>query len=202
MAFTPDTLAILFDSVGGSLFRMFAYDTEDSQATITTAGYFVRAGERGVKANDLILVNSSTAGDFFFLNVTALDSAGLATVEIDVGTEGSESLIAACSDQTTAITTGTTKIDFPAPYQLVLTEITGYLTTAQTSGNAFTVDVNKGGVSILTTPMTFVNGARTATASLATTAVAEGDVLSADVDQIGNSTAKGLKLIFKWRRVN
>jgi len=57
----------------------------------------------------------------------------------------------ACSDETTALTTGVGKITFRMPYAFTLTGVRASLTTAQASGNIFTVDINEGGVSILST---------------------------------------------------
>jgi hypothetical protein len=57
----------------------------------------------------------------------------------------------ACSDETTALTAGTGKITFRVPRAMTITNIRASLTTAQTSGSIFTINVNQNGTSILGT---------------------------------------------------
>lgn len=110
-----------------------------------------------------------------------------------------ESLIIAASDETTALTTGTAKVTFRMPYAFTLTGVRGSLTTAQTSGTIFTVDVNEAGTTILSTKLTIDNTEKTsATAATAAvisdTALADDAEITIDIDQIGDGTAKGLKV--------
>ena len=112
----------------------------------------------------------------------------------------------ACSDETTAITAGTNKAKFVNPYGSVfnVTAVVGSLSTAQTSGSIFTVDINEAGTSILSTKLTIDNtekvGGSEAGAGSATPAVISDASLAAyaeceiDVDQVGDGTAKGLKV--------
>lgn len=104
-----------------------------------------------------------------------------------------------CSDETTALTTGTAKVTFRSPCNLHLTSIKASLSTAQASGNIFTVDVNENGTSILSTKLTIDNTEKTNVT--ATTPVVLSDVtiaidseITIDIDQVGNGTAKGLKV--------
>jgi hypothetical protein len=105
----------------------------------------------------------------------------------------------ACSDETTALTTGTAKITFRMPCAMTLTEVRASLTTAQASGSIFTVDINKSGSSVLSTKLTIDNTELTSTTA-ATPAVISDDAfgddreITIDIDQIGNGTAKGLKV--------
>lgn len=110
-----------------------------------------------------------------------------------------ETIIAACSDETTALTSGSAKVTFRMPYNLILTSVRASLTTAQTSGSILTVDVNEGGTSILATKLTIDNTERTSTTA-ATPAVTSDNTLAIDseitidIDQVGDGTAKGLKV--------
>ena len=105
----------------------------------------------------------------------------------------------ACSDETTALTTGTAKITFRMPCAMTLTEVRASLTTAQASGSIFTVDINKSGASVLSTKLTIDNTELTSTTAT-TPAVISDDAfgddreITIDIDQIGNGTAKGLKV--------
>lgn len=105
----------------------------------------------------------------------------------------------ACSDETTAITAGTAKVTFRMPYAATLVGVRASLATAQVSGNIFTVDINEGGTSVLSTKLTIDNTEKTSTtaatpAVISDSALADDAEITIDVDQIGNGTAKGLKV--------
>lgn len=105
----------------------------------------------------------------------------------------------ACSDETTALTTGTAKVTFRMPYAMTVTAVRASLSTAQASGSIFTVDINEAGASILSTKLTIDNTEKTSTTA-ATPAVISDNLLiddaeiTIDIDQIGDGTAKGLKV--------
>jgi len=110
-----------------------------------------------------------------------------------------ESLIIACSDETTALTTGTAKVTFRMPYAFTVTGIRASLSTAQTSGSIFTVDVNESGTTIISTKLTIDNTEKTTTtaatpAVISDASVADDAEMTVDIDQIGDGTAKGLKV--------
>lgn len=109
-------------------------------------------------------------------------------------------IIAACSDETTALTTGAAKVTFRMPHAMTLTQIPrASLTTAQASGSIFTVDINEAGASILSTKLTIDNTEKTSTtattpAVLSDTSLADDAEITVDIDQIGTSGATGLKV--------
>jgi hypothetical protein len=76
------------------------------------------------------------------------------------------------------------------------------LSTAQSTGATATFDINKNGTSIMTTTkITIDNGERTSVTALVqsvltTTSLASDDEMSIDITQIGDLTAKGLKVTF------
>jgi len=105
----------------------------------------------------------------------------------------------AASDETTALTTGTAKMTFRMPHAMTLTSVRASLTTAQTSGSIFTVDINQGGSSVLGTKLTIDNTEKTSTtaatpATITTSALTDDSEITIDIDQIGDGTAKGLKI--------
>lgn len=111
------------------------------------------------------------------------------------------SIIVACSDEVTSITATTGKVTFRVPYAFTLTAVRCSLTTAQSTGSIFTVDIKAGGVSILSTKLTIDNTEKSSTTAvtppvLSTTALADDTEISIDVSQIGDGTAKGLKVTF------
>ena len=110
-----------------------------------------------------------------------------------------ESIIVAASDETTALTTGSAKVTFRMPYAFTLTAVRASLTTAQASGSIFTVDINEEGTTVLSTKLTIDNTEKTSTtasaaAVISDTALADDAEITIDIDQIGDGTAKGLKV--------
>ena len=110
-----------------------------------------------------------------------------------------QSIVVAASDETTALATGTAKVTFRMPYAFTLTSVRASLTTVQSSGSIFTVDINEGGTSILSTKLTIDNTEKTSTtaataAVISDTALADDAEITIDIDQIGDGTAKGLKV--------
>lgn len=82
---------------------------------------------------------------------------------------------------------------------MTLTAVRASLTTAQTSGSIFTVDINAAGTSILSTKLTIDNTEKTsvtaaAPAVISNAPLADDAEITIDIDQIGNGTAKGLKV--------
>lgn len=111
-----------------------------------------------------------------------------------------EYLVLAASDETTALTTGTSKVTFRMPYAMTLTGVRCSLATAQTSGSILTVDVNESGTTILSTKLTIDNTEKTSTtaataAVISDSALADDAEITIDIDQVGDGTAKGLKVV-------
>lgn len=125
------------------------------------------------------------------VNVRAAVSAASAAVPFE--------LVVAVSDETTALTTGTAKVTFRMPRAVTLTGVRASLVTAQSSGSIFTVDINEGGSTILSTKLTIDNGEKTSTtaataAVISDTSLADDAEITIDIDQVGDGTAKGLKV--------
>lgn len=106
----------------------------------------------------------------------------------------------ACSDLTTALTAGTNKGHMHAPYSGTIVDALAGLNTPQDSsgaGTLVTVDVNVAGTSILTTKITIDNNeGHSSTAAtqpiILDGAVTKGQKITADIDSLGDGTAKGL----------
>lgn len=111
-----------------------------------------------------------------------------------------QSIIIACSDETTALAAGAGKVTFRMPYAFALTGVRASLATAQTSGSILTVDINENGTSILGTKLTIDNTEKTSTAAAAAAVVSDAALaddaeITIDIDQLGDGTARGLKVI-------
>lgn len=105
----------------------------------------------------------------------------------------------AASDEVTALVAGTGKVTFRMPYAMTLTAVRASLVVAQTSGSLFTVDINEAGSTILSTKLTIDNTEKTSTTAatpvvISDTALADDAEITIDIDQIGDGTAKGLKI--------
>jgi hypothetical protein len=109
----------------------------------------------------------------------------------------------ACSDETTALTVGVAKVTFRMPYAFTLLAgaagVRASVTTAPT-GSVLTVDINEGGVSILSTKLTIDASEKTSTTA-ATPAVisdvnlADDAEITIDIDGVGSTIAgAGLKV--------
>jgi len=127
-------------------------------------------------------------------NVKALLSA------INTFINKGESIVVAASDETTALTTGAAKVTFRMPYAFTLTAVRASLTTAQASGSIFTVDINESGTTILSTKLTIDNTEKTSTTAAAAAVISDAALsddaeITIDIDQIGDGTAKGLKVV-------
>lgn len=116
-----------------------------------------------------------------------------------------QSIVAAASDETTALTTGTSKVTFRMPYAFTLSAVRASLTTAQTSGSLLTIDINESGTTILSTKLTIDNTEKTSTTAatppvISDTALADDAEITIDIDQVGDGTAKGLKITLIGKR--
>lgn len=105
----------------------------------------------------------------------------------------------ACSDETTALAAVNGVVTFRMPFAFTVEEVRASLVTAQASGNIFTVDINEGGVSILSTKITIDNTEKTSTTSTTPAVISDANLaddaeITIDIDQIGDGTAAGLKI--------
>jgi hypothetical protein len=139
-------------------------------------------------------VLASSTGGGVTLPLVTTSQAGLARSQ-DLG----DWFILACSDETTALTTGTNKVRFRMPYAGTLTAVRASVNTAPT-GAALVVDINEAGTSVLSTKLTIDATELTSTtaasaAVISDSALADDAVISIDIDQIGSTVAgAGLKV--------
>lgn len=105
----------------------------------------------------------------------------------------------ACSDESTALTTGTAKATFRMPHAMTLTSVRASVGTAPT-GATIQVDINEGGTSIFSTVLSIDASEKTSTtaataAVISDSSLADDAEITIDIDQIGSSTAgAGLKV--------
>lgn len=149
-----------------------------------------RATNITTAAGDIAVFAREGSDSWRMLNYVRADGTPLIRVE---------AIQVACSDETTDITAAANKITFRMPYAFTLTGVRASLSTAQASGSIFTVDINEGGTTILSTKLTIDNTEKTSTtaatpAVISDTALADDAEITVDVDQIGAAGARGLKV--------
>lgn len=144
-----------------------------------------------------------TAGFIQSVAVVSRVDAALGEIIVVIEEAGelyTEVLERAISDEVTNLTTGTAKLTFRMPFGFVLTGIRASVNTAPV-GAAIQVDVNEGGVSIFSTPLTIDDGEKTSVtaatpAVISDATLADDAEITVDIDTVGSTTAgKGLKLV-------
>jgi hypothetical protein len=211
----PDANALIgWNSTGTALqnytssaYGLIRYDTFAGNGSTTQ---FTLSADPGTVGNLVVSVDglvqvpvtdySLLSGKLVFVSAPANGTEILARYgeAVPVG-QYFETIVLTCSDESTALTAGTNKVIFRMPYAMVLSSVKASLSTAQTSGSIFTVDINEGGTSILSTKITIDNTEKTsataATAAIISDATLANDAeISVDIDQVGDGTAKGLKV--------
>lgn len=127
-----------------------------------------------------------------------LQGTSLNSTIVSLGTRPLSVSIAA-SDETTDLSVGTALATFRMPYGMNVTEVRASVTTAPT-GSTLQVDINEGGVSILSTPITIDSGEKTSTTAatppvISDSSLADDAEITIDIDQVGATIAgTGLKI--------
>ena len=109
-------------------------------------------------------------------------------------------VMVAASDEITALTTGTAKVTFRMPRAMTLTAVKASVVTAPTGSTLLTVDINKGGTSILSTKLTFDAGEKTTTTAATPAVISDANLaadaeITIDIDSVGSTIAgAGLKV--------
>lgn len=169
--------------------------------------YFIQKADNSVIVGDgsggTIVLPS--AGDGFWLGS---NSSGTESIS-HVASEGTGNVVRrslldgicyfefALSDEVTAITTGTAKVTWRAPFAFTVVGVRASLTAASSSGIP-TVDINEAGTTILSTKLTVDASELTSTTAAAAavisdSAIADDAEITFDIDVAGTN-AKGLKV--------
>lgn len=114
-----------------------------------------------------------------------------------------ETIIAAVSDETTAITTGTAKVTFRMPFAMTLTAVRASLGTVSSSGTP-TFDINEGGVSILSTKLTIDANEKTSTTAATAAVISDASLaddaeITIDIDTAGTGAAGAKVALIGYR---
>ena len=156
-----------------------------------------------------LALNSVGAGQLISTAVTPGAYTNMsATVDSDgritAASSGVLSMIIACSDETSNLSTGTAKVTFRAPHAMTITGVRANVNSAS-AGAAVQVDINDNGISIFSTPLTIDAGEETSVtaavpAVITNNAFADDDEITIDIDAVGTTPAKGLKVHIYYTR--
>ena len=131
-----------------------------------------------------------------------------ATVDADgrltAATSGIQTMVIACSDETSNLTTGAAKVTFRAPHAMTITGVRANVNAAS-AGAAVAVDINDNGVSIFSTVLTIDAGEETSVtaavpAVISDSSFADDAEITIDIDAAGTTPAKGLKVHIYYRK--
>ena len=156
----------------------------------------------------------TTQGDILYENGSGLQRLGYSTAGKFLTTNGASQnvtwtaqtlgLEVAASDETTALTVANDLVTFRMPYAMTLNAgnagIRASLTGAGSTSGVTTIDVNQGGVSLLSTKITIDYGEWSSTTAatppvLSTTALTDDSQITVDVDGLtGGANETGLKI--------
>lgn len=224
-----DETTALTTGTGKITFRIpYDFTLTDVRASLTTAGTGANLVTVDINANGTSILStkltldatertSTTAAtpavistssladdDEITIDVDQIDSgavaAGLKVYLIGTRAVNRRAWQIAVSDETTALTTGTAKVTWRAPYALTVTEVRASLTTAGTTSGTVTVDINESGSTILSTKLTIDNGETTSTTAatppvISDSAIADDAELTIDIDAVDTGgTSAGLKV--------
>lgn len=157
----------------------------------------VVAGKLTIGGTDGDVIVDDAAGET--VTITKWESKRALASDL-VGTAPTQCIPIACSDETTALTVGTGKVTFRMPYGFTLTGVRASVTTAPT-GSVLTVDINEGGVSILSTKLTIDATEKTSQTAAAPPVISDASLaddaeITIDIDTVGSTIAgAGLKVI-------
>ena len=117
-----------------------------------------------------------------------------------------ESFIIACSDESTALTTGTAKVTFRMPYAFTVSEVRASLTWAWSTSWTTTVDINESWTTILSTKLTIDQGEKTSETAatppvISDSSLADDAEITIDIDAVTWwADETGLKVTLIWNR--
>jgi hypothetical protein len=150
-------------------------------------------GKMTIGGTDGDVIVDDAAGES--VTITAWESRRTTAQEVGPLT----AIAIACSDETTALTTGTAKVTFRMPFAFNLAAVRSSVTTAPT-GAALVVDINEAGSTILSTKLSIDATEKTSTtaatpAVISDATLADDAEITIDIDQIGSTIAgAGLKV--------
>lgn len=158
---------------------------------------YTASGATGTTSTNLVFSTGAALTDPTANTQSSSDNSTKIATDAFVKAAAPKYFPIACSDLTTALTTGTTKGYFRIPKAFTITEVRASLLTAQASGSLLTIDIKESGTTIFSTKPSFDNTEKTTTTAatayvLSDTSLADDAEITFDVSQVGTSGAAGL----------
>ncbi len=154
-----------------------------------------------VATGDLLYIDDISATTSKSITVDQLRQASPFTGAFAARATFNVWLEVACSDDTTAIGAATDKATFRNPFggTLTVTGVRCHVKSACTTGT-FTVDINDSGTTILSTKLTLDATEKTSQTAatppvISDSSIADDAIITVDVDNAGDGTATGLKIV-------
>jgi len=173
----------------------------DGSVSSTELQYINSLSSNAQTQIDTKITTSSTdtlTNKTFDANGTGNSISNIDLADLSTGAK-TEALIFAVSDETTALTAGTSAGVFRMPYGFTLTAVRASVTTAGT-GSVITVDINESATTILSTKLTIDATEKTSTtaataAVISDTALADDSEITIDIDTVDSGgVGAGLKI--------
>ncbi|RYD38979.1 MAG: hypothetical protein EOP87_00145 [Verrucomicrobiaceae bacterium] len=189
------------DSIAGGVEGDVLIVRPDSGDAITLADG-TSGGDNLDLAGQNVLLNSTNESVTLIHNGTnwTILAVSPSLLTVDLTGQQTDTWIIAASDETTDLTTGTSKVRFLAPYAATITGIVASVTTAPT-GASLIADVNATSATVMTTNKLTIEATETRTLDATTqptvtdTSIAQWEVITIDIDQVGSTVpGKGLKI--------
>lgn len=176
-------------AASGAPTRAGDFDADDE----VTAGAMVPVEEGTVNADKVFILTNDGS--------VTVGASGLTFAQLASSEQPDVWVDAALVDETTTLTTGTGKLERLQTFDGTLQEVIAFVSTQSSSG-LVTVDINKGGTSVLSTKLS-IDANEDSSLTAATSAVIltstfeKGDVVAYDVDTAGTGAA-GLKVYMRF----
>lgn len=198
----------------GGRYQMATVVTVSGFATVYTDKRYYATTVSGGGIGDMTLAGVQTVTGTKTFNSTKLVATSPTFVTPVLGTPSSGNLSNctgipvvvefACSDETTAITTGTAKFTTRIRFAMTVTAVRASLTTASSSGIP-TFDINESGTTILSTKLTIDASELTSTTAATPAVISDANLaddaeITVDFDVAGTG-AKGVKIALIGIRV-
>ena len=168
----------------------------------STAGDVLNSKGDLLSRNSTVLARLAVGSNGKVLTAASGEATGLSWETPSAHPAFTQSFIVACSDESTALTTGTAKVSFRMPYAFTLTAGAGGVRAScnqAPTGAILTMDINEAGSTILSTKLTIAIGSTTSVGGTAPVIsdvnLADNALMTIDIDQIGSTNpGTGLKV--------
>ncbi len=187
-------------------------DTENGIYTVNASGAPTRAtdadaGAELISATVYVSEGTSNADTQWTCTANATVTLGATSLTFVQNVGQPEVFILACSDETTAITTGTAKLTFRIPFACRTNQLPRASVNTVSSSGAPAINIKKNGTTIFSTTLTIdvseltsVTAGTPAALTSTPTTFADDDEVTIDIDTAGTG-AKGLKVCLYVVRV-